>query len=226
MRRIFFHHAAQTGDLHVDRAFHCGVFATARQVHQLVAGERLTRVANQRFKHRELAAGERHWLVFTEHFARAEVQLELAEGNNGFFLRRCARQLVRLTAQHGANARQQFTRVKRFWNVVVGADFEAHDTVNFFALRRYHNDRHRVALAAQTAADREPVFAWQHQVENHQMERFTGQQTIHLLSVRDAANLEALLGQITLQQRTQAHVVIHDQNFIVFLHCVYSQRFG
>ncbi len=58
------------------------------------------------------------------------------------------------------------------------------------------------------------------------MEGFTGQQAVHLLSVRDATNLEALLGQITFQQRTQAHVVIHDQNFVVLLHCVYSQRFG
>ncbi|MND76690.1 hypothetical protein D3C80_683430 [compost metagenome] len=58
------------------------------------------------------------------------------------------------------------------------------------------------------------------------MERFTGQQAIHLLGVRHATNLEALLGQITLKQRTQAHVVIHDQNFIVLLHCMYSQRSG
>ena len=53
------------------------------------------------------------------------------------------------------------------------------------------DDRHRVALAAQTAANREPVFARQHQVQHHQVERFTRQQTIHLFRVRDATNLEA-----------------------------------
>ena len=226
MRRIFFHHTAQTRDLHVDRTLHRGVFTTTRQIHQLVTGERLTRVADQRFQHRELTAGERHWLIFTEHFTGAEVQLELTECNDGLFLRRRARQFVRLTTQHGANTRQQFTRVKRLWNVVISANLKADNTVNFFTLRRHHDDRHRVALAAQTATNREPVFARQHQVQHHQVEGFTRQQTIHLFRVRDATNLEALLGQITFQQRTQAHVVIYDQNFVVLLHCVYSQRFG
>ncbi|HAZ76866.1 MAG TPA: RNA-binding protein, partial [Enterobacteriaceae bacterium] len=41
-----------------------------------------------------------------------------------------------------------------------------------------------------------------------------------------AANLEALLGEITFQQCAQAHIVIDDQNLIILLHCLYSQRFG
>ncbi|CSF11071.1 Uncharacterised protein [Shigella sonnei] len=58
------------------------------------------------------------------------------------------------------------------------------------------------------------------------MERFTSQQAIHLFCISDASNLEALFGEITFQQRTQAHVVIDHQNLVVLLHCLYSQRFA
>ncbi len=98
------------------------------------------------------------------------------------------------SAQHRADTSQQLTRVERFRNVVVGADFQPHDAIDLFAFRGDHNDRHRVALATQTAADGQAVFARQHQIEHHQMEGFTGQQAIHLLSVGNAANLEALFG--------------------------------
>ena len=162
MRRIFFHHATQTGNLDVDRTFHRRIFTTTGQVHQLVAGQRLTRMANQCFQHCKLTAGERHRLIFTEHFTRTEVQFELTKRNDRFFLRRRARQFIRLTAQDCANTCQQFTRVKRFRDVIVSADFQSNDTVHFFALRRNHNDRHRVALAAQATANRQAIFSRQH----------------------------------------------------------------
>ena len=156
-------------------------------------------MAHQRFQYREFTAGQRHRLIFAEHLAGAEVQLELTKGDNRFFLRRRAWQFVSLTAQYGADTGQQLARVERFWDVVVGADFQAHDTVNFFPFRRDHNDRHRVALAAQAAANGQAIFARQHQIQHHQVEGFTGQQAIHLFSVRHATNLEALLGQITFE---------------------------
>lgn len=86
MRWIFFHHAAQTRNLHVDGAFHCGIFTATGKVHQLIAGERLTRMADQCLQYRKLTAGERHRLVFAEHFARTEVKFELTESNYRLFL--------------------------------------------------------------------------------------------------------------------------------------------
>ena len=37
--------------------------------------------------------------------------------------------------QHRPNARQQFSRVERFGDVVVGADLEPDDSIDVFALR-------------------------------------------------------------------------------------------
>ncbi|CCJ94451.1 Transcription accessory protein (S1 RNA-binding domain) [Cronobacter malonaticus 681] len=106
----------------------------------------------------------------------------------------------------------------------VREDFQPHDTIDLFAFRGDHDDRHRVALAAQTAADRKPVFTRKHQIKHHQVEGLAGQQAVHLFGVCHAAHLEALLGEVTLKQRAQAHIVIHHQNLVIFLHCVYSQR--
>nr|WP_277059988.1 nitrate- and nitrite sensing domain-containing protein [Rivihabitans pingtungensis] len=131
----------------------------------------------------------------------------------------------RQPAQDGPHPGHDLRSGKWFYNVIVSADFQSNDTVHFFALRRNHNDRHRVALATQTTTNGETIFARQHQIQHHQVEGLTSQQAIHLFSVGDASNLEALLGQITFEQRTQAHVVIHNQNLIILLHCLYSQRF-
>jgi len=85
-------------------------------------------------------------------------------------LRRRARQFVSLTTQHGADTGQQFTRVKWLRNIVVGADFQTNNTVNFFAFGGNHNDWHRVTLAAQAAANGQAVFARKHQIQHHQVE--------------------------------------------------------
>ncbi|WP_376775551.1 hypothetical protein [Candidatus Sodalis endolongispinus] len=50
------------------------------------------------------------------------------------------------------------------------------------------------------------------------MEGFARQQAVHLFGVGDAAYLKALLGQITLKERPQAHIVIHNQDFVILLH--------
>ena len=135
------------------------LYSRPRAVHQLIARQRFTRVANQRLQDRELAAGQRHRFVFAEHLAGAEVQFEFAERDHRLFLRRRARQFVSPAAQHRTDASQQLTRVERLRNVVVGADFQPHDAIDLFAFGGDHNDRHRVALAAQAAADGQPIFA-------------------------------------------------------------------
>lgn len=131
-------------------------------------------MTHQRLQDRKFAAGQRHRLVFTEHLAGAQVQFEFTKGDNRLFLRWRARQFIRLTTQHRPNTGQQFTRVKRLRNVVVSPDFQANDPVNLFTFRRHHNDRHRVALTAQTTANRETIFPRQHQIQHHQVEGFTG----------------------------------------------------
>lgn len=85
--------------------------SAARQIHLFITGERLSRMADQGCKPRELIAGQRHRLLFKEHLTDTEIKLELAKGDDSLFLRRRRRQLVSLPSQYRADTRQQFTGV-------------------------------------------------------------------------------------------------------------------
>src|SRR5438876_10827302 len=76
MRRIVLDDLAQPRDLHVDRAVEHLVLAAARELHQLVARERLARVLHQHLEDGELAGGERDALALPGERARREVELE------------------------------------------------------------------------------------------------------------------------------------------------------
>ena len=66
-------------------------------------------------------------------------------------------------AQHRANPGEQLPGVKRFANVIIGADLEADNPVDIFTLGG-HDDDGNVALAFQPPRHGQPVFARQHQV--------------------------------------------------------------
>src|SRR3546814_14558446 len=61
-------------------------------------------------------------------------------------------------SQDGADTGQQFTRIERLAEIVVGAEFEADDAVDLVAFRRQHQDRQGI-VAAQPAADRQTDLA-------------------------------------------------------------------
>ena len=73
-------------------------------------------------------------------------------------------------AQHRLDPRHQFARAERFWDVIVGAQFQSENAVGFPAFRRQKNDRgggQRRNLP-DLAAQLEAVFARNHDVENEQ----------------------------------------------------------
>ena len=71
-----------------------------------------------------------------------------------------------MMAQPGAHARDEFLRLERLHDVVVGAGLEAEDHVDRVGLRGQHDDR-RAALRADRAAHVDPGHARQHEVEQH-----------------------------------------------------------
>ncbi len=109
-----------------------------------------------------------------------------------------------MAAQHGVDARDQLARIERLGQVVVGAHLEADDAIDVLALGGQHDDRHRLARAAQAPADREAVFAGQHEVEHEQVRRVALQLLVEVARVGERLHLEALLGQIAHQQVAQA----------------------
>src|ERR1700712_121632 len=61
--RIYFDHATQTRDLHVDGALQGIPFTTTGKVHQFVTGERFARVHHQSLENREFTGGQHIDLV-------------------------------------------------------------------------------------------------------------------------------------------------------------------
>ena len=72
-------------------------------------------------------------------------------------------------AQDGFDPRDQLSAAERLREVIVGPHLQADDAVNFLALSGQHDDRD-VRLGAHGAAEREAVFARQHQIEQDEID--------------------------------------------------------
>ncbi len=167
---------------------------------------------HQHLEQREFAGGEGDVLAVLRQTARGEVEAERAELHRlRLGGRRAGRRGGRAPPQHRLDAREQFPRVERLGQVIVGADFQPDDAVDVVALGRQHDDRQGFAAAAQALADGEPVLARQHQVEDHQVVALAREVAVHLRRVGHHPHRVALLVQVAVQQVAQAGVVVDDQ---------------
>src|SRR5216683_2931236 len=121
-------------------------------------------------------------------------------------------------AQDGADARHQFARVEGLWQIIVGAHLEADDAVDVLALGRQHQDRHARA-GAEPPADREPVFARQHDVEHHEIRLAQGgAEAIERRAAVAHIDAKALAREIVAQQAPDLDVVLDDENMRALVH--------
>ena len=105
-----------------------------------------------------------------------------------------------MAAEHRVNARDELARIERLRQIVVGAHLESDDAVDVLAFGRQHDDRHRLAGAAQPAAYRQAVFAGEHEVQHDEMRRIALQLLVEIARVGKGRDVEALLGQIARQR--------------------------
>ncbi len=214
--RIGFDQAAQTRDLHIDGALQGIPFTTTGKVHQLVAGQGFTGVLHQRLEHCELTGGEHMHLVALLQLASAEEQLVVTEGHRLVFTARRARHLWRLAAQHGTYPRQQFTRIERLGQVIVGPLLQPLDATGLVALGGKHDDRNLIAAFTQAVAGRQAVLTGHHQVQYHQVEQLAAEQTIHLLGAFHGTDTISLLIEKAFKQTPQTGIVIDDEDLFTF----------
>ena len=76
----------------------------------------------------------------------------------------------RAPAEQRLDAREQFRHLERLDEVVVGAELQADDAIHDLAARRQHQDRRLDAALPQRPADVEAAAAWQHDVEQDDVE--------------------------------------------------------
>ena len=121
------------------------------------------------------------------------------------------------TPEDGADAGHKFAAAEGFGEVVVGAHLQADDLVHLLPLGGQHDDRD-IAVRPDGAAQRQPVFAWQHEIEQDQVEASIGQGLAHGLAVGDRAGPESLPPQDAGDEFADFVVVIDDQNVRVRVH--------
>ena len=120
--------------------------------------------------------------------------------------------------KQGLDAVDQWLELEGLGDVVVGPHVEADDLVDLFAAggEHQHADALRFGVAAQLAADLQPVNYRKHEVEDHQ---FGQDERAHDSSPsRPSAariNLEALFGQVIRQDFDDRPLVLDEQDLLL-----------
>jgi len=113
--------------------------------------------------------------------------------------------------QNCANSRHQFPRVERFAQVIVGAEFEAHDPINIIAAGGEHQDR-RFVGSAKCAQNIEAADARQHHIQNHDFKVVGLQFRERVAAVVHAFHVEMFRIQVFGQHLAQFAIVIDQQH--------------
>ena len=117
-----------------------------------------------------------------------------------------------MAPEHGPHARDQLARIKRFAEIVVGADLKADDAVDVLFERGEEDDRHVGALCPQVAAKIEPGAVWQHDIENNEIDMTGRQLLVQLMAARGKQYAEALAFDIAGEQLADLRIVVGDEN--------------
>jgi len=115
--------------------------------------------------------------------------------------------------QHGPHACQQFTQVKGFGQVVVGAEFKAHHAVNRLAHRGEHDQARMGMGLAEPACQRQAVFAGHVHVQQHDVGNGLGHAEPGRGGIGGGAHGETVAGEVFAEYRAQIGLVVdHHQH--------------
>ena len=133
--------------------------------------------------------------------ARIEHDIGKREARLGCLVTACA------APRDGVDARRQLLEIDRFHEVVVGAQVEQRDAVADPAACRQHEDRHRVARAAQPFDDLLPVTVGQCEVEQDGIVPPLRRERCPVFERLGAVDRKAALCQVRAQQVEERPVI-------------------
>jgi hypothetical protein len=199
---------ADARNVNVDRAVKCLGRLAAQDVHELLARQHAPGAFGQRKQQVELVRGQCARLAVDAHQPRAAVDGEPAEAQL------VAGRLRAAPAQQGAHAGQQFARLERLRQVIVGADLQPDDAVERVALGGKHQDRQcgqRVVAGADAPAHLQAIGIGQHQVEDQQLRAAGVEPAQSALRVGRRFDFDAVVGQVVADHRRETDVVVDHQ---------------
>jgi len=136
--------------------------------------------------------------------------------------RRLGRPRLGRALEDVADAQQQFARLERLGQIVVGADLQPPDPVGGMALGGQHQDGD-VGGGPDRLGEIEAVLAGHHHVEDQAIEIDAFDERTRLGRVRRRGDAESARREIALQQATQPRIVVDDKEMRV-VGCVHRQR--
>lgn len=152
-------------------------------VEELVLAEGNAGILREEEQKVKFAARERDFLAVREDAARFGADFEPAGEDAVRFLYRLLREAL-VACDMRLDASREFIGAEGLDDVVVGAEAEAANLVDFLLTCRDHEDR-RVFFLADGAADDEAVRTWQHEVEQDEVEVFGERLFFALFAVGD-----------------------------------------
>ena len=160
---VVFDALAQLGDVLVEGAAVGQVVEAPGVAEEGVSVKDFAGVLVEDFEQFDVAQAEVDLVVGAVAAEFVGVDFQIADGEGAFF--GFGGFLLEAATGDGANAGADFTDAKGFHDVVVGAEFETEDAVDFFGFCADENDGDLVVLFADFAADVVAVHAGQHDVE-------------------------------------------------------------
>ncbi len=138
-----------------------GMTVSPHLLEQHLTREHLPRLPRKCHQEIEFERGEGDLLVAAADLVRGDVDRDLTDGEHlcGFLLG---------TTQPRPHTCDEFLRLERLDDVVVGARLEAEDDIDGVRLRSEHDDRH-ARIRPEHPAHVDPVHAGQHQIEQDEI---------------------------------------------------------
>ena len=118
------------------------IFMNSRRLQQMFPRERALRCIEKRHQQGILALAQRDWCLIGSYKSSATLEPPAAEFVAASFrIAGSGRARHLPSAQYGTSTCEQFPGTKRLYDVIVRAEFEADDTINFVGLVAGHYDR-------------------------------------------------------------------------------------
>ena len=173
--------------MHVEAAVVQGQLAAQGNLRQLLFVQRLAGLAQQRLKQTAFRHGQGNVMFVDGDHAPRRAETQIAQLQLGGHGGRVA------AAQDSAQAGGQFARVTGFGQVIIGAQFEAENTVQRFATGRQHQHGQVRVVVAQLLEQLQTTAVGQHHVQHHRIGAGLEQRLAGAQAVVASAYLEAFL---------------------------------
>src|SRR6266508_2341636 len=158
----------------------------------------------------ELLVGQLDGGAFASGLALFEINLHLSEAVLGHSLP----EPRRMPPQAYADARHQLAQGKRLRDVVVGADLEAEDPVDFLSFCGEHDDGSFDPFLPQLAADVQAAHAGQHDVQEDQMRVLLDGEVDRRVASAGFEDAVSLLLEVDLESLGDVLFVFDDQDLL------------